>query len=95
MATLESIPSDAKICANCRYLSLTEGSDFRCADPRRTPVNVPVDPAGGCGSFQISFAAAKALAFAAGSTAAQDCAEIWEETMRRHLSSADGKAHAS
>ena len=73
---------DARICSNCRYLSFTPGADLRCADPASVDFDRKVQPAATCGRFQISFAAAKLVAFRAGSAAGP---EPWEIAMHRHL----------
>ena len=78
---------DARICSNCRYVSFTPGADLRCADPASNDFDRTVQPMASCGNFQISFAAAKLLAFRDGGA---DCPEPWELAMHRHLTPRSG-----
>ena len=75
---------DARICSNCRFLSFTPGVDLRCADPASHDFDRTVQPTTSCGRFQISFAAAKLLAFRDGAR----MFEPWEVAMHKHLTTA-------
>jgi hypothetical protein len=65
---------DARICRNCRYVWLRPG-----ADAKLTQV---------CDKFQISFAAAKLLAFR--DSASMTRPEPWELAMHGHLAQSPG-----
>lgn len=73
---------EARICSNCRFISFTPGALLRCADPASTDFDHAIQPTGSCGRFQISFAAAKLVAFRDGGT---NRPEPWELAMHRHL----------
>jgi len=83
MSAQDRSSPDARICSNCRFLSFTPGADLRCADPAARIFDRKVQPSGHCGRFQISFAAAKLLAFRNGVSTRP---EPWEAAMHRHLS---------
>jgi hypothetical protein len=76
-----------RICSNCHFLSFTPGADLRCADPAGNDFDRPVQPTTSCGRFQISFAAAKLLAFRDGGS---NRPEAWELAMHCHLTPRSG-----
>ena len=85
MSAQDTPSPDARICGNCRYLSFTPGADLRCADPASSDFDRKVQPRSSCGRFQISFAAAKLLAFR---NSDMTRPEAWEIAMHRHLARA-------
>jgi hypothetical protein len=77
---------DARICSNCRFISFTPGAKLRCADAGASDRTIL--PTGSCDRFQISFAAAKLLAFR--DSASMTRPEPWELAMHRHLAPSSG-----
>lgn len=84
MAQHDTTAPDKRNCTNCRYRSLTAGPEVRCADPTQMDFDRVVTAQSGCDRFQISFAAAKKLAFEGKGPTPLD--EAWEKPMRQHLS---------
>jgi hypothetical protein len=83
MSAQDRLSPDARICGNCRFVSIGPGDKARCADARDRIIN----PTGSCEKFQISFASAKLLAFR---DAASTRPEAWELAMQRHLAPGSG-----
>jgi hypothetical protein len=86
MSTQDRPSPDARACSNCRYLSFTPGALLRCADPASHDFDHAVQPTSFCGRFQISFAAAKLLAFRNSASGL----EPWEVAMHGHLATRSG-----
>ena len=86
MSAQDRSSPDARNCSNCRFLSFTQGAQLRCADPASHDFDHAVQASGSCGRFQISFAAAKLLAFRNGASGF----EPWEVAMHTHLAPRSG-----